>query len=40
LEEIGTKLGITRERIRQIQMGALKKMRREMARKDSAVAAR
>ena len=40
LEEIGTKLGITRERIRQIQMVALKKMRREMARKDSAVAAR
>jgi RNA polymerase primary sigma factor len=40
LEEIGTKLGITRERIRQIQMVALKKMRREMARKESAVAAR
>jgi RNA polymerase primary sigma factor len=40
LEEIGTKLGITRERIRQIQMVALKKMRREMGRKESAVAAR
>jgi RNA polymerase primary sigma factor len=40
LEEIGTKLGITRERIRQIQMVALKKMRREMARKESAVVAR
>ena len=40
LEEIGTKLGITRERIRQIQMGALKKMRREMGRKESSVAAR
>lgn len=40
LEEIGTKLGITRERIRQIQMVALKKMRREMARKESAVAVR
>lgn len=40
LEEIGTKLGITRERIRQIQMVALKKMRREMARKESTVVAR
>ena len=40
LEEIGTKLGITRERIRQIQMVALKKMRREMGRKESAVVAR
>ena len=40
LEEIGTKLGITRERIRQIQMVALKKMRRAMARKESAVVAR
>jgi RNA polymerase primary sigma factor len=40
LEEIGTKLGITRERIRQIQMGALKKMRREVGRKESSVAAR
>ena len=40
LEEIGTKLGITRERIRQIQMVALKKMRREMGRKESSVAAR
>jgi RNA polymerase primary sigma factor len=40
LEEIGTKLGITRERIRQIQMVALKKMRREMGRKESAVAVR
>jgi RNA polymerase primary sigma factor len=40
LEEIGTKLGITRERIRQIQMGALKKMRREMGRKESSVVTR
>jgi RNA polymerase primary sigma factor len=40
LEEIGTKLGITRERIRQIQMVALKKMRREMGRKESTVVAR
>jgi RNA polymerase primary sigma factor len=40
LEEIGTKLGITRERIRQIQMVALKKMRREMGRKESMVVAR
>jgi RNA polymerase primary sigma factor len=40
LEEIGTKLGITRERIRQIQMVSLKKMRREMGRKESAVVAR
>jgi len=32
LEDIGDKFGITRERIRQIQMGALKKLRREAAR--------
>ncbi len=38
LEHIGVKFGITRERIRQIQMGALKKLRREMGRHDSSVA--
>ena len=40
LEDIGVKFGITRERIRQIQMVALKKLRREMARRDAAVVAR
>jgi RNA polymerase primary sigma factor len=39
LEDIGDKLGITRERIRQIQAGALKKLRREMGRQEGAVAA-
>ena len=39
LEDIGAKFGITRERIRQIQMGALKKLRREMGRQESAEAA-
>jgi RNA polymerase primary sigma factor len=39
LEDIGVKFGITRERIRQIQMGALKKLRREMGRQESAAAA-
>jgi RNA polymerase primary sigma factor len=34
LEDIGAKFGITRERIRQIQMGALKKLRREMAKRE------
>jgi RNA polymerase primary sigma factor len=38
LEEIGVKLGITRERIRQIQMVALKKLRREMGRKETVAA--
>ena len=37
LEEIGVKLGITRERIRQIQVVALKKLRREMGRKEAVV---
>jgi RNA polymerase primary sigma factor len=35
LEDIGVKFGITRERIRQIQMGALKKLRKEMGRRDA-----
>ena len=35
LEDIGEKFGITRERIRQIQMGALKKLRREMGRQEA-----
>ena len=35
LEDIGDKFGITRERIRQIQMGALKKLRREMGRQEA-----
>jgi len=34
LEEIGEKLGVTRERIRQIQMGALGKMRRALGRRE------
>ena len=34
LEEIGEKLGVTRERIRQIQMGALCKMRRALGRRE------
>jgi RNA polymerase primary sigma factor len=38
LEDIGEKFGITRERIRQIQVGALKKLRREMGRQEEAVA--
>lgn len=37
LEDIGVKFGITRERIRQIQMGALKKLRREMGRQEGPV---
>jgi RNA polymerase primary sigma factor len=40
LEDIGVKFGITRERIRQIQVVALKKLRREMERRDAAVVAR
>jgi RNA polymerase primary sigma factor len=36
LEYIGAKFGITRERIRQIQMGALRKLRREIARQETA----
>jgi RNA polymerase primary sigma factor len=40
LEDIGVKFGITRERIRQIQVVALKKLRREMARRDTSVVAR
>ena len=35
LEDIGHKFGITRERIRQIQMGALRKLRREMAKQEA-----
>ncbi len=35
LEEIGAQFGITRERIRQIQKGALEKMRDALRRKDS-----
>jgi RNA polymerase primary sigma factor len=35
LEEIGEKLGVTRERIRQIQELALKKMREKMAEQDA-----
>jgi RNA polymerase primary sigma factor len=38
LEHIGAKFGITRERIRQIQVGALKKLRREMGRQEAVVA--
>ena len=34
LEEIGAKLGVTRERIRQIQDGALKKLRERMEKRD------
>jgi RNA polymerase primary sigma factor len=36
LEDIGAKFGITRERIRQIQVGALRKLRREMGRQEGA----
>ena len=36
LEDIGEKFGITRERIRQIQVGALRKLRREMGRQEGA----
>lgn len=35
LEDIGDKFGITRERIRQIQMVALQKLRREMGRREA-----
>jgi RNA polymerase primary sigma factor len=35
LEEIGARLGVTRERIRQIQDSALKKLRRKMEQKDT-----
>jgi RNA polymerase primary sigma factor len=35
LEHIGAKFGITRERIRQIQVGALRKLRREMGRQQA-----
>ena len=35
LEDIGLKFGITRERIRQIQVGALRKLRREMGRQEA-----
>ena len=35
LEDIGAKFGITRERIRQIQVGALRKLRREMGRQEA-----
>lgn len=35
LEEIGAKLGVTRERIRQIQDGALKKLRERMEERDT-----
>jgi RNA polymerase primary sigma factor len=35
LEEIGAKMGVTRERIRQIQDGALKKMRERMEERDA-----
>jgi RNA polymerase primary sigma factor len=35
LEDIGEKFGITRERIRQIQVGALKKLRKEMGRQEA-----
>ena len=38
LEDIGHKFGITRERIRQIQMGALKKLRRAMAKQEAPAA--
>jgi RNA polymerase primary sigma factor len=35
LEEIGERLGVTRERIRQIQDAALKKLRRKMEQRDT-----
>lgn len=35
LEEIGEKLGVTRERIRQIQLSALHKMRRALGRREA-----
>lgn len=35
LEEVGTKFGITRERVRQIQNAALEKMRRDLERLES-----
>ena len=35
LEEIGDKLGVTRERIRQIQLSALGKMRRALGRREA-----
>jgi RNA polymerase primary sigma factor len=38
LEDIGRKFGITRERIRQIQVGALQKLRREMGKRETAPA--
>jgi RNA polymerase primary sigma factor len=38
LEDIGRKFGITRERIRQIQVGALLKLRREMGKRETAPA--
>ena len=35
LEEVGQHFGVTRERIRQIQDGALKKMRVKMEKRDT-----
>jgi RNA polymerase primary sigma factor len=35
LEEVGAQIGVTRERIRQIQDQALKKLRSELERRDS-----
>jgi len=35
LEEVGRNFGVTRERIRQLQLGALEKMRQALHRKDN-----
>ena len=40
LEEVGRELGVTRERIRQLQCRALEKMRRALVRKENPVPAR
>jgi RNA polymerase primary sigma factor len=34
LEEVGRRFGVTRERIRQLQNGALAKLRRALARRE------
>jgi len=40
LEEVGVKFGVTRERIRQLQLGALEKMRLALHRKDNPIPVR
>ena len=39
LEEVGKRFGVTRERIRQLQNGALSKLKRALARRDRPIEA-